>query len=122
MTSDRRAMHGQLLLLLALLFGFVTMHAAGHPAEHAPAASAPVGPAHEQHTDPDTPAAGTDPAPACLTVLGFLGVALLATRLLVRRGSGGKRSARARPLPAHPIWPNPPPLRTVLVTLSVLRH
>lgn len=29
-------MYGQLLLLAALLFGIVTMHTVGHPAEHAP--------------------------------------------------------------------------------------
>ncbi|MFJ3434026.1 hypothetical protein ACIPMU_10790 [Streptomyces cyaneofuscatus] len=34
-------MYGQLLLLAALLFGIVTMHTVGHPAEHAPS-SPPV--------------------------------------------------------------------------------
>ncbi|MFF3093981.1 hypothetical protein [Streptomyces cyaneofuscatus] len=36
-------MYGQLLLLAALLFGIVTMHTVGHPAEHAPSSpSVPV--------------------------------------------------------------------------------
>lgn len=130
----RRASFGQWLLLVALLFGIATMHTVGHPAEHAsPGPSAAA--AHGEHEAPppaaasaaassavdSAPMSGMDPMTVCLAVLSTWGVALLVLRLLGPRRArllpGRAAGVRAPLLP----WPNPPPRKTVLATLSVLR-
>ncbi|MCX4968955.1 hypothetical protein OHA98_30165 [Streptomyces sp. NBC_00654] len=62
--GKRHATYGRLLLLAALLFGIVTMHTVGHPAEHAAPASGMTA-AHEvpagdpvAHPSTAAPAAG----------------------------------------------------------------
>ncbi|NEB39189.1 DUF6153 family protein [Streptomyces sp. SID14515] len=129
---------GQLTLLAALLFGIVTMHTVGHPAEHSDASSpatatatehmvptAPVaGSSHPTaHGSPgsDAPMTGMDPLSVCLAVLGVWGLALVGAWLLGLRadrrplgtpvGAGLLRVAR----------PNPPPPISVLASVSVLR-
>lgn len=63
---------------------------------------------------------GMDPASVCLAVLGAWGVALLVARLLTRHPADRLPAvARARLL--HSVRPNPPPPRTVLTRLSILR-
>ncbi|MFJ9635109.1 hypothetical protein [Streptomyces sp. NPDC101178] len=126
------AVYGQLLLLAALLFGIVTMHTVGHPAEHASspsAAAAPVTAADaasdaarpSHHSPDDTPMSGMDPLSVCLAVLGVWGLALAGAWLLGLRvdgrssgtplGAGLLRAPRA----------NPPPRISVLASVSVLR-
>lgn len=51
---------GRLMLLAALLFGIVTMHTVGHPAEHSEASSAATTTTAAEHTVPAAPVA--DPA------------------------------------------------------------
>ncbi|MEE1738440.1 hypothetical protein PUR49_18255 [Streptomyces sp. BE147] len=82
--GKRRATYGRLLLLAALLFGIVTMHTVGHPAEHGAPASGMTA-AHEvpagdpvAHLSAAAPAAGLD-APAAgpvAPVAAALGAAL----------------------------------------------
>jgi hypothetical protein len=63
---------------------------------------------------------GMDPASVCLAVLGAWGVVLLVVRLVARHPADHVlAAARARLL--HTLRPNPPPPRTVLARLSVLR-
>ncbi|MGW6287971.1 hypothetical protein [Streptomyces sp. NPDC055107] len=47
-TRSRGVTYGQLMLFAALLFGIVTMHTVGHPAEHG--GSSPSAPAASEHT------------------------------------------------------------------------
>ncbi|OII65952.1 DUF6153 family protein [Streptomyces sp. CC77] len=126
--------YGRLLLLAALLLGFVTMHTWGHPPEHAGAgahaavASSHGAPAHDapaQHVPEDVPGAGMDPTTACLFLLGSAGAGLLgglALRRLRRRsspyGAWSTRLGRGRARRPHR---RPPPLRVALAELSVLR-
>ncbi|MEV6393817.1 hypothetical protein AB0M39_03380 [Streptomyces sp. NPDC051907] len=176
MVITERARWGQLLLLVALLFGIATMHTVGHPtsgsahgmahgsgqsSEHRSGQSAGQGAGHtaglaaghtaesppptapmasqdaphgstpyvstqtpRQHADADaqppaTPT-GMDPSSVCLAVLGAWGVALLAARLSARHRAG-LRIAALGGLLLRALWPSPPPPRTVLATLSVLR-
>ncbi|QNE79457.1 hypothetical protein F0344_27145 [Streptomyces finlayi] len=116
------------------------LSAAGAPAGM-PAASAHGG-AHGDHEAPEpvgaassalphafpaagptdaAPMSGMDPMAVCLAVLSTWAVTLLALRLLgpgrARPFSGRATGVRPPLLP----WPNPPPRRTVLATLSVLR-
>ncbi|MFB9392817.1 DUF6153 family protein [Streptomyces coeruleoprunus] len=133
----RGARYGQLLLLVALLLGIVTMHTWGHPSEHAGTHTV-AAPAHgSEHpaaahgvrapdTPEDAPNGGMDAATVCLAVLGSLGFALggaAALRLLRRRRRSDALAGRAdragRVL--RPQWPDPPPLRVTLAGLSVLR-
>ncbi|MFE6972602.1 DUF6153 family protein [Streptomyces sp. NPDC057682] len=147
MSVTRRATYGRLLLFAALLFGIVTMHTVGHPAEHtdaasmapaahamAPAAAAPETPptapapytvhgpgAHRPAPDP-APAHGMDPMAVCLAVLGAWGLALLVTLLVTRHAAG--RMPRAAGAGSSRLPRPPPPRRpgTALLTdLSVLR-
>ncbi|QDQ11201.1 DUF6153 family protein [Streptomyces spectabilis] len=129
------------LLLVALLFGIVTMHTLGHPQEHgggsAPAdharmadatarhgeGHAGAGPAADARTvsppEPPSHDTGMDPMSVCLAVLG-------SALVLALFGAVAARPPLAAPvrlpagLRAAP-WPNPPPPRALLARLSVLR-
>ncbi|MFE1538985.1 hypothetical protein ACFW61_00795 [Streptomyces microflavus] len=138
-------MFGQLLLLAALLFGIVTMHTVGHPAEHAPSASVaapgtmsgampmatsdamPVAEAasdraHPSHGSPDgTPMSGMDPLYVCLAVLGAWGLALLGVWLSVLRADGRPLGTAVGAGLLRVLRPNPPPPISVLDSVSVLR-
>lgn len=76
--------------------------------------------AHNASTAPSG-STGMDPLSVCLAVLVAWGAALLVRLLLAARSPG------SRPAPAtvarlpHALWPNPPPTRTALARLSVLR-
>ncbi|MBV7248684.1 DUF6153 family protein [Streptomyces sp. MW-W600-10] len=130
---------GRLMLLAALLFGIVTMHTVGHPAEHSAASSAastataaehmapaaPVAdPSHPSaHGSPgsDAPMSGMDPLSVCLAVLGVWGLALLGAWLL---GLRADRRPLGTPVGAglpRVLRPNPPPPISVLASASVLR-
>ncbi|MER6192039.1 hypothetical protein [Streptomyces cyaneofuscatus] len=134
-------MYGQLLLLAALLFGIVTMHTVGHPAEHAP--SSPPVPvadampvavsgavaevasdgAHPSHPSPErSPMSGMDPLSVCLAVLGAWGLALVGAWLLLGLRADGR--PLGTPVGAgllRVLRPNPPPPISVLASVSVLR-
>ncbi|MEU0158901.1 hypothetical protein ABZ154_08675 [Streptomyces sp. NPDC006261] len=126
-------MHGQLLLLAALLFGIVTMHTVGHPAEHAPSPSAPVATsdavtvpgassdaAHPAHRSPgDSPMSGMDPLSVCLAVLGAWG--LVGAWLLGRRADGRPLGTPVGSGLRRVLRPDPPPPISVLASVSVLR-
>lgn len=138
---------GQLLLLAALLFGIVTMHTVGHPAEHAPSPSAPVAApgttsgampvsapdampaaeaasdrAHPAHGSPDgTPMSGMDPLSVCLAVLGAWGLALLGAWLSGLRAAGRPLGTAVGAGLLRVLRPNPPPPISVLDSVSVLR-
>ncbi|MGW1206518.1 hypothetical protein [Streptomyces cyaneofuscatus] len=130
-------MYGQLLLLAALLFGIVTMHTVGHPAEHAPSAAVPVSvsvsvsdavampvaPSDAAHSSPEhSPMSGMDPLSVCLAVLGAWGLALLGAWLLLGLRVDGR--ALGTPVGAgllRVLRPNPPPPISVLASVSVLR-
>ncbi|MEV7909087.1 hypothetical protein [Streptomyces griseus] len=131
---------GRLMLLAALLFGIVTMHTVGHPAEHSAASSAattsttaaehmapaaPVAdPSHPSaHGSPgsDAPMSGMDPLSVCLAVLGVWGLALVGAWLL---GLCADRRPLGTPVGAglpRVLRPNPPPPISVLASVSVLR-
>ncbi|MFZ4265842.1 hypothetical protein [Streptomyces arboris] len=127
-------MYGQLLLLAALLFGIVTMHTVGHPAEHAPSAAVAVADAaalaevasdgaHPSHPSPEhSPMSGMDPLSVCLAVLGAWGLALVGVWLLLGLRADGR--ALGTPVGAgllRVLRPNPPPPISVLASVSVLR-
>ncbi|MEU3836197.1 hypothetical protein [Streptomyces microflavus] len=138
-------MFGQLLLLAALLFGIVTMHTVGHPAEHAPSASVaapgtmsgampvatsdamPVAEAasdraHPSHGSPDhSPMSGMDPLSVCLAVLGAWGLALLGVWLSGLRADGRPLGTAVGAGLLRVPRPNPPPPISVLDSVSVLR-
>ncbi|MDX2402377.1 DUF6153 family protein [Streptomyces microflavus] len=126
---------GQLLLLAALLFGIVTMHTVGHPAEHAPSSSAHVATAdampvaeaasdraHPSHGSPDhSPMSGMDPLSVCLAVLGAWGLALLGAWLSGLRADGRPLGTAVGAGLLRVLRPNPPPPISVLDSVSVLR-
>ncbi|MFJ9975838.1 hypothetical protein [Streptomyces cyaneofuscatus] len=126
-------MYGQLLLLAALLFGIVTMHTVGHPAEHAPSAAVsvsvsdavamPVAPSDAAHPSPEhSPMSGMDPLSVCLAVLGAWGLALIGAWLLLGLRADGR--PLGTPVDAgllRVLRPNPPPPISVLASVSVLR-
>ncbi|MGW5066154.1 hypothetical protein ACWEQJ_08535 [Streptomyces cyaneofuscatus] len=128
-------MYGQLLLLAALLFGIVTMHTVGHPAEHAPSAAVPVSvsvsdavampvaPSDAAHSSPEhSPMSGMDPLSVCLAVLGAWGLALIGAWLLLGLRPDGR--PLGTPVGAgllRVLRPNPPPPISVLASVSVLR-
>ncbi|MDX3374203.1 hypothetical protein PV390_07250 [Streptomyces sp. ME02-6991-2A] len=128
-------MHGQLLLLAALLFGIVTMHTVGHPAaEHAPSAAVAVADAvalaetasdaaHPSYPSPEhSPMSGMDPLSVCLAVLGAWGLALVGAWLLLGLRADGR--PLGTPVGAgllRVLRPNPPPPISVLASVSVLR-
>jgi hypothetical protein len=88
----------------------------GGAAVHAPEASA----VREPAGSPVRGHEGMDPASVCLAVLGTWGVALLVVRLM-RRHPADRSLAAARAGLPHALRPNPPPPRTTLARLSVLR-
>ncbi|MFF2718823.1 hypothetical protein [Streptomyces sp. NPDC058011] len=126
------AVYGQLLLLAALLFGIVTMHTVGHPAEHASSPSAPTAPVavtdpaydavNPSHHSPDhTPMSGMDPLSVCLAVLGVWGLALVGARLLGPRVDGQSLGTPVGAGLLRVLRANPPPRISVLASVSVLR-
>ncbi|NUL05873.1 hypothetical protein HRW07_22095 [Streptomyces lunaelactis] len=145
METGRRARYGRLLLFVVLLFGIATMHTLGHPVlghgggtpEHTVASStmhsptdmatdmAPLG--HQPAADPadlppagrELPGPGTDPMTVCLAVLATFTLALLAAGLLRTDPVALLTARHARILRA--LRPNPPPRKTLLARLSVLR-
>ncbi|MFJ4967610.1 hypothetical protein [Streptomyces sp. NPDC088755] len=140
----------QFLLLAAVLFGIVTMHTVGHPAEHEaadahpaavpatdarptiapvadahpPAAARSTAPdaGHPSHGSPDdAPMSGMDPLSVCLAVLGAWGLALVGGRLLGLRADGRPLGTPVGAGLARALRPNPPPPLSVLAAVSVLR-
>ncbi|MER6599791.1 hypothetical protein ACWDBC_33585 [Streptomyces parvus] len=138
-TRGRSVTYGQLMLFAALLFGIVTMHTVGHPAEHsgsagmsAASASTSESPSESpdatgEHPAPhgspgaDAPMSGMDPLSVCLAVLGVWGLALVGSRLLGRRADGRPLGTPVGPGLPHALRPNPPPPISVLASVSVLR-
>ncbi|MFE9094324.1 hypothetical protein [Streptomyces sp. NPDC007264] len=141
MRTRSRERYGQLLLFAALLFGILTMHTLGHPSQHeaassgtAVAAAHPGARAHARAVTPEAtavpvpsvhawppPMTGMDPLSVCLGVLGSF-------TLLVLLGvtAAGPRESRDPPLRLtrrlRALWPDPPPPRSLLTRLSVLRQ
>ncbi len=127
--------YGQLMLFAALLFGIVTMHTVGHPAEHggsaamsAASASSSASPdAMGEHPAPhdspgaDAPMSGMDPLSVCLAVLGVWGLALVGSWLLGLRADGRPLGTPVGAGLPHALRPNPPPPISVLASVSVLR-
>ncbi|WP_435854103.1 hypothetical protein [Streptomyces parvus] len=127
--------YGQLMLFAALLFGIVTMHTVGHPAEHsgsagisAASASTSASPdAMGEHPAPhdspgaDAPMSGMDPLSVCLAVLGVWGLALVGSWLLGLRAVGRPLGTPVGAGLPHALRPNPPPPISVLASVSVLR-
>lgn len=142
--------YGQLMLFVALLFGIVTMHTVGHPAEHG--GSSPSAPAASEHTaqgpimnpaqDPaqaltsgvadarqsphdspgsGTPMSGMDPLSVCLAVLGAWGLALVGSWLLGLRADGRPLGTPVGAGLLRALRPIPPPRISVLDSVSVLR-
>ncbi|TWG02692.1 hypothetical protein FHX80_111102 [Streptomyces brevispora] len=151
MFGTRGARYGQLLLFAALLFGILTMHTVGHPAElSGPGAAAttashpmtanamaPSHPVAAQTTHPvaadamhpdarrpadQAPMRGMDPMAVCLAVLSVWGLALLTTLLVARRSAAGLPGTAGPRSSWRPRPPPPPrPRKAVLTGLSVLR-
>lgn len=141
--------YGQLMLFAALLFGIVTMHTVGHPAEHggssvsAPAmtehvAQAPgpdqapglvpaPGVADDRQSPPHdspgsgAPMSGMDPLSVCLAVLGVWGLALVGSWLLGPRAGGRPLGTPVGAELLRVLRPIPPPRISVLASVSVLR-
>ncbi|NED09183.1 hypothetical protein G3I55_47015 [Streptomyces sp. SID6648] len=127
--------YGQLMLFAALLFGIVTMHTVGHPAEHgesaamsAASASSSASPAAMgEHPSPhgspgaDAPMSGMDPLSVCLAVLGVWGLALVGSWLLGLRADGRPLGTPVGAGLLRVLRPNPPPPISVLASVSVLR-
>ncbi|MGC5531989.1 hypothetical protein [Streptomyces sp. SR-10] len=148
-TRSRSVTYGQLMLFAALLFGIVTMHTVGHPAEHggssvsAPAmtehlAQAPgqdqapgvvpaPGVADAQQSPPrdspgsGAPMSGMDPLSVCLAVLGVWGLALVGSWLLGLRADGRPLGTPVGAGLLRVLRPIPPPRISVLASVSVLR-
>ncbi|WP_424568968.1 hypothetical protein [Streptomyces sp. CH-036] len=134
-TRSRSVTYGQLMLFAALLFGIVTMHTVGHPAEHgesaamsAASASSSASPAamgehSSQHGSPgaDAPMSGMDPLSVCLAVLGVWGLALVGSWLLGLRADGRPLGTPVGAGLLRVLRPNPPPPISVLASVSVLR-
>ncbi|WP_098898318.1 hypothetical protein [Streptomyces sp. st77] len=134
-TRSRSVTYGQLMLFAALLFGIVTMHTVGHPAEHGgpagmPAASVStsespdaVGEYPAPHGSPgaDAPMGGMDPLSVCLAVLGAWSLALVGSWLLGLRADGRPLRTPVGSGLLRALRPNPPPPISVLASVSVLR-
>ncbi|MFG2509466.1 hypothetical protein ACGFOW_28600 [Streptomyces rubiginosohelvolus] len=134
-TRSRSVTYGQLMLFAALLFGIVTMHTVGHPAEHgesaamsaASASSAAPPAAMAEHSSPhgspgaDAPMSGMDPLSVCLAVLGVWGLALVGSWLLGLRADGRPLGTPVGAGLLRVLRPNPPPPISVLASVSVLR-
>ncbi|CAM5735498.1 hypothetical protein [Streptomyces badius] len=135
--------YGQLMLFAALLFGIVTMHTVGHPAEHggaaaisaasspmeasassdtpSPSAAAAGHPSPHGSPGADAPMSGMDPLSVCLAVLGVWGLALVGSWLLGPRVGGRPLGTPAGAGLPHALRPDPPPPISVLAGASVLR-
>ncbi|MGW4835034.1 hypothetical protein [Streptomyces globisporus] len=134
-TRSRSVTYGQLMLFAALLFGIVTMHTVGHPAEHggsaatsAASASSSASPAAMgEHSSPHgspgagAPMSGLDPLSVCLAVLGVWGLALVGSWLLGLRADGRPLGTPVGAGFLRVLRPNPPPPIPVLASVSVLR-
>ncbi|MFB8141809.1 hypothetical protein [Streptomyces parvus] len=134
-TRSRSVTYGQLMLFAALLFGIVTMHTVGHPAEHSGSAAMSVASASSSassaalaehsssHDSPgaDTPMSGMDPLSVCLAVLGVWGLALVGSWLLGLRADGRPLGTPVGAGLLRLLRPNPPPPISVLASVSVLR-
>ncbi|MBK3560197.1 hypothetical protein JHN55_27460 [Streptomyces sp. MBT56] len=134
-TRSRSVTYGQLMLFAALLFGIVTMHTVGHPAEHggsaatsAASASSSASPAAMgEHSSPhgspgaDAPMSGLDPLSVCLAVLGVWGLTLVGSWLLGLRPDGRPLGTPVGAGFLRVLRPNPPPPIPVLASVSVLR-
>lgn len=146
-TRSGSGMYGRLMLFAALLFGIVTMHTVGHPAEHGGSSSPPAmtehvaqapGPVHapapargvadvQPHTPPHdspgsgAPMSGMDPLSVCLAVLGVWGLALVGSWLLGLRADGRALGTPVGAAPPRVLRPVPPPRISVLASVSVLR-
>ncbi|MEU5372595.1 hypothetical protein ABZ362_27145 [Streptomyces sp. NPDC005951] len=147
-TRSRSVTYGQLMLFAALLFGIVTMHTVGHPAQHggsaamsaaSPAASASssastsssasasspaaMGEHPSPHGSPgaDAPMSGMDPLSVCLAVLGVWGLALVGSWLLGLRADGRPLGTPLGAVLLRVLRPNPPPPISVLASVSALR-
>lgn len=120
----------RLLLFAALLFGIVVMHTLGHPSGHGEPMGAPTSMtmvhdtathAATVHERPDSPGhGGMDPLNVCLAVLGSFTLLLLTAAVLRPLLVAAAPGPRARGL-SFAQRPNPPPPRTLLSQLSVLR-
>ncbi|MER5462153.1 hypothetical protein ABT010_15950 [Streptomyces sp. NPDC002668] len=146
MAIGRRGRFGQLLLFVALLFGIATMHTVGRPMpgqgggarEHGVAISAvghtasspavgvtpagrhqTAGPVALPNAGPAFPGIGVDLMTLCLAVLDTFTLVLLTAGLLRTDRVALLAAWHARILRA--LWPNPPPRKTLLARLSVLR-
>lgn len=141
--------YGQLMLFAALLFGIVTMHTVGHPAEHGGSSVSPPAmtehmaqaPGQDQapglvpapgvadarqsppHDSPGSgaPMSGMDPLSVCLAVLGVWGLALVGSWLLGLRADGRPLGTPVGAGPLRVLRPIPPPRISVLASVSVLR-
>ncbi|MEV8002188.1 hypothetical protein AB0P10_05910 [Streptomyces parvus] len=133
-TRSRSVTYGQLMLFAALLFGIVTMHTVGHPAEHSGSAGMPasvstsespdaVGEHPAAHGSPgaDAPMSGMDPLSVCLAVLGVWSLALVGSWLLGLRADGRPLGTPVGAGLLRALRPNPPPPISVLASVSVLR-
>ncbi|MBQ1109621.1 hypothetical protein AB0G82_01015 [Streptomyces anulatus] len=150
-TRSRSVTYGQLMLFAALLFGIVTMHTVGHPAEHGGSSSStpamtehlaraqapgrdqapglvPVpGVADAQQSPPHdspgsgAPMSGMDPLSVCLAVLGVWGLALVGSWLLGLRADGRPLGTPVGAGLLRVLRPIPPPRISVLASVSVLR-
>ncbi|MET9770253.1 hypothetical protein [Streptomyces sp. NPDC006415] len=146
-TRIRSVTYGQLMLFAALLFGIVTMHTVGHPAEHSgpagvssastsmsastsssastsmSASSAAMADHPSPHDSPgtDAPMSGMDPLSVCLAVLGVWGLALVGSWLLGLRADGRPFGTPVGAGLLRVLRPNPPPPISVLAGISVLR-
>ncbi|WP_353942202.1 DUF6153 family protein [Streptomyces sp. HUAS MG91] len=122
---------GRFLLLVALLLGIVGMHTLGHPTGHAaghamapehtvraPAAVHGATPSTHEHEMPGD--GGMDPLSVCLAVLGSFTLLLLLAAAPLRPASAIALGPALRGL-SHAHRPHPPPPRTTLSLLSVLR-
>ncbi|GGY21537.1 hypothetical protein GCM10010342_04620 [Streptomyces anulatus] len=141
--------YGQLMLFAALLFGIVTMHTVGHPAEHGGSSVSPPAvtghmaqaPGQDQapgpvpapgvvdaqqsppHDSPGSgaPMSGMDPLSVCLAVLGVWGLALVGSWLLGLRADGRPLGTPVGAGLLRVLRPIPPPRISVLASVSVLR-
>ncbi|MFE1820040.1 hypothetical protein ACFW9S_13665 [Streptomyces anulatus] len=140
-TRSRSVTYGQLMLFAALLFGIVTMHTVGHPAEHggssvsAPAVTGHMAPGpvpapgvvdaqqSPPHDSPGSgaPMSGMDPLSVCLAVLGVWGLALVGSWLLGLRADGRPLGTPVGAGLLRVLRPIPPPRISVLASVSVLR-
>ncbi|MFI7083533.1 hypothetical protein ACIBUR_08005 [Streptomyces anulatus] len=148
-TRSRSVTYGQLMLFAALLFGIVTMHTVGHPAEHGGSSVSPPAmtehvaqaPGQDQaqglvpapgvadaqqsppHDSPGSgaPMSGMDPLSVCLAVLGVWGLALVGSWLLGLRADGRPLGTPVGAGLLRVLRPIPPPRISVLASVSVLR-